>query len=49
MLCNANPRNKENTKPKNNGHKEYSNEAQGPCNPRRIKDAKSHKLLDEEY
>ena len=31
MLCNANPRNKENKKPKNNGHKEYSNEAQGSC------------------
>ena len=24
-------RNKENKKPKNNSHKEYSNEAQGPC------------------
>ena len=33
MLCNANPRNKEKKKKKtkNNGHKEYSNEAQGPC------------------
>ena len=31
MICNANPRNKETKKPKNNGHKEYSNEAQGPC------------------
>ena len=31
MLCNANPRNKENKKPKSNGQKEYSNEAQGPC------------------
>ena len=29
MLYNINPRNKENKKPKNNGHKEYSNEAQG--------------------
>ena len=31
MLYNANPRNKENKKPKNNGHKEYNNEAQGSC------------------
>ena len=31
MLCNANPRNKEKQKTKNNGHKENSNEAQGPC------------------
>ena len=32
MLCNANPRNKKkNKKPKNNGHKENRNEAQGPC------------------
>ena len=30
MKCNANPRNKK-QKPKNNGHKEYSNEAQGSC------------------
>ena len=31
MLCNVNPRNKEkNKKPKNNGHKGKSNEAQGP-------------------
>ena len=32
MLCNANPRKqRKNKKPKNNGHKENSNEAQGPC------------------
>ena len=32
MLCNANPRkHKKKKKPKNNGHKENSNEAQGPC------------------
>ena len=31
ILCNANPRNKENKKPKNDGHNEYSNETQGPC------------------
>ena len=31
MLYNANPRNKENKKPKNSGHKEYNNKAQGPC------------------
>ena len=37
MLCNANPRKhkktkKQNkTKPKNHGHKGYSNEAQGSC------------------
>ena len=48
MVCNANPRNKEKQKPKNNGHKEYSNEAQGPRNPKRIRDTKSHQLLDEE-
>ena len=30
MLCNVNPKNKEKQKPKNNGHKEYINEAQGP-------------------
>ena len=47
MLCSANPRNKENKKPKNNGHKEYSNEAQGPRKPRKIKDTESHQLLDE--
>ena len=47
MLCNANPRNKENKKPKNNGHKEYSNEAQGPRKLRKIRDTKSHQLFDE--
>ena len=31
-------------KPKNNGHKEYSNEAQGP---RKIRNTESHQLLDE--
>ena len=49
MLCNANPRNKENKnkKPKNNGHKEYSNKAQGPRKPRKIRDTESRQLLDE--
>ena len=32
MLCNASPRNKKKTKTnKNKGHKEQSDEAQGPC------------------
>ena len=32
MLCNANPRKqRKNKKPKSNGHKENSKEAQGPC------------------
>ena len=31
MLCNANPRKQRKKKPKNNGHKENSNEAQGQC------------------
>ena len=47
MLCNANPRNKENKKPKSNGQKEYSNEAQGPRKPRQIRDTESHQLLVE--
>ena len=47
MLGNANPKNKENKKPKNNGHKEYNNEAQIPRKPRQIKDTESHQLLDE--
>ena len=47
MLCNANLRNK-NKKPKNNGHKGKSNEAQGPRKPRQIRDTESHQLLDEE-
>ena len=33
---------------KKNGHKEQSDETQGPRNPRRIRDTKSHQLLDEE-
>ena len=50
MLCNANPRNKEKKKKKakNNGHKEYSNEAQGPRGQREIRDTESHQSLDEE-
>ena len=36
-------------KTKNNGHKEKSNEAQGPRKPRQIKDMESHQLLDEEF
>ena len=50
MLCNINPRKKKNKtkqKPKNNGHKENSNEAQGPRKPRQIRDTESHQLLDE--
>ena len=31
MLCNANPKNKKTKQQKVNGHKEYSDEAQGPC------------------
>ena len=34
-------------KPKNNGHKQQSNEAQGPRKPKMTKDTKSHQLLDE--
>ena len=34
-------------KPKNNSHKGYSNEAQGPRKPRQIRDTKSHQSLDE--
>ena len=43
MLCNANLRKtkKQKPKPKNNGHKGYSNEAQGPCQ----KDSVSSSLL----
>ena len=49
MLCNSNPRKKKTkTKPKNNGHKGQSNEAQGPRKPRQIRDTESHQLLDEE-
>ena len=33
--------NKKKHKPKNNGHKENSNEAQGPRKPRQIRDTKS--------
>ena len=47
MLCNANPRNNENKKPKNNGHKEQSSEAQGPCQKDSIRLSLLHpKLLD---
>ena len=50
MLCNANPRNKKKIqKPKNNGHKGQSNEAQGLRKPRKIRDTESHQLLDEEF
>ena len=31
MLCNANPKNKDNKTTKKNGHKEQRDEAQGPC------------------
>ena len=44
MLCNANPSNNISIyiyKPKNNGHKGKSNEAQGPCQ----KDSVSSSLL----
>ena len=47
MLCNANPKNKENKKTtKKNGHKEYSDKAQGPNKSKKIRDTKSHQLLD---
>ena len=48
MLCYANPGNKNKTKPKNNGHKGQSNEAQGPKGQRQIRDTESHQSLDEE-
>ena len=35
------------TTTKKNGHKEKSNEVQGPKKPKKIKDTKSHQLLDE--
>ena len=43
MLCNANPRKqRKNKKPKNNGHKENSNEAQGPCQKDSIRSSLLH-------
>ena len=45
MLCNANPR--KNKTIKRNGHKEYSDEAQGPKEPKMTRDTKSQQLLDE--
>ena len=38
--------NKVNKKPKNKGHREYSNEVQGSLKPRLIRDTESHQLLD---
>ena len=48
MLCNANPRKqRKNKKPKSNGHKENSKEAQGPCQKDSIRLSLLHpKLLD---
>ena len=46
MLCNANPRNKENKNQRTMVTKN-SNEAQGSRKPRQIKDTESHQLLDE--
>ena len=45
MLCNANPRNREN-KNQSTMVTKNSNEAQGPRKPRQIRDTESHKLLD---
>ena len=47
MQCKS-QKQKEKQKPKNNGHKGKSNEAQGPRKPRQIRDTESHQLLDEE-
>ena len=47
MLCNANPRNKENKNQRIMVTKN-SNEAQGSRKPRQIKDTESHQLLNEE-
>ena len=46
MICNANPRNKENKNQRTMVTKN-SNEAQGPRKPRQIRDTESHQLLDE--
>ena len=45
MQCKSQKQRKQ--KPKNNGHKEQSNEAQGPRKPRMIKGTELHQLLDE--
>ena len=46
MLCKSQKQKK--TKPKNNGHKGQSNEAQGPRGQRQIRDTESHQSLNEE-
>ena len=38
---------KETQKPKNNGHRGMSNEAQGPRKPKETRDTEAHQLLDE--
>ena len=48
MLCKSWKQQKKKTKPKNNGHKGQSNEAQGPRGQRQIRDTESHQSLDEE-
>ena len=45
MLCNANPRNREN-KNQSTMVTKNSNEAQGPRKPKQIRDTESHQLLD---
>ena len=47
MLCNANPKNKENKITKKNGHKEQRYEVKGPREPKMTRDTKSHQLLEE--
>ena len=48
MQCKS-QKNKEKTKiTKKNGHKEQSNEAQGPRKLKETRDTKSHQLLDKE-
>ena len=44
MQCKSQKKRKQ--KPKNNGHKEQSNEAQGPRKPKMTRDTESHQLLD---
>ena len=48
MLCNVNPRKTKKIKvTKKNGHKEQSDKAQRPNKSKKIRDTKSHQLLDE--
>ena len=47
MLCNANPRNRENKKNQRTMVTKNNNEVQGQRKPRQIRDIKSHQLLDE--